>query len=262
MFGLSRTDLQVGQAVVIVVVGMVIALTIGLSIAARSIINLQTTTEEEISQRAFSAAEAGIERALIDNQELTDVELDDNATIKEVSINTLDQDSLLLNDGIPVLANDPIDIWLSTYPDYVSPRSGTVNIYWGSTTDCNEAAIEIVAITGSKASPSVSKAAYDPCVARRGTNGLSAPLSGGTVAGVALSNQASVTVTSGLLIRVIPLYHNTTLGVIATPPLDLPPQGFRIESIGQSGSTQRKITVYRGFPKIPYEFFPTVLFSL
>lgn len=56
-------------------VGMVIALTIGLSIAARSIINLQTTTEEEISQRAFSAAEAGIERAIINNQEITDVEV-------------------------------------------------------------------------------------------------------------------------------------------------------------------------------------------
>lgn len=251
-----------GQAVVIVVVGMVIALTIGLSIAARSIINLQTTTEEEISQRAFSAAEAGIERALIDNQELSNIELGDNATIREVSIETLDQDSLLLNDGIPILSDDPVDIWLSIYPNYSSPRSGTLNIYWGTATDCSEAALEVVAVTGTRASPSVTRSVYDPCSARRATNGFSAPSAGGTVAGTVLSNRAQITVTSGLFVRVIPLYHNTTVGVSAVSPLDLPPQGFRIESVGQAGNTQRKITVYRGYPKIPYEFFPNVIFSL
>lgn len=259
---------QSGQAVVIVVVGMVIALTIGLSVAARSILNLQTTSEEEISQRAFSAAEAGIERALIDNESFSDVELENNATIRDVVVNPIDtnaQNQLLLNDGIPVLANDPIDVWLSNFPNYASPRSGTLNIYWGTAAGCSEAALEIVAITGTRASPSVARTVYDPCVARSAPpagNYFSTPSAGATVAGAALQYGAALNITSGLLVRIVPLYQNTTVGVVASGGLDLPSQGFRIESVGQSGQTQRKITVYRGYPKIPYEIFPNVIFSL
>ena len=52
---------QKGQILLLVVLVMTIALTIGLSLATRTITDIRTTTEEENSQRAFSAAEAGIE---------------------------------------------------------------------------------------------------------------------------------------------------------------------------------------------------------
>jgi Tfp pilus assembly protein PilX len=53
-----------GQMLLIVVLIMVVALTVGLSIAARSLVNLKIATDDENSQRAFSAAEAGIERLI------------------------------------------------------------------------------------------------------------------------------------------------------------------------------------------------------
>lgn len=253
---------QSGQAVLIIIVGMMIALTVGLSVATRSIINLQTTTEEDQSQRAFSAAEAGVEQALQNNENISDISLENNATIKQVTVNTIEQNNLLLNNGTPVLRNEPIDIWLSDYPDYSSPRSGVLNIYWGTATDCNEAALEIITITGATPqSATTSRTVLDPCAARRGTNNFTSPSAGATAGGTALQYGASLSVTSGLLVRVIPLYQNTTIGVVSSGGLVLPSQGAQIESTGQAGQTQRKITVYRGFPKIPYEFFPLAMFS-
>lgn len=257
---------QSGQAVIIVVVGMVIALTIGLSIAAQSIITLQTTTDEEQSQRAFSAAEAGIERALSENQPLTNVDLGNSAVIKEVSVDTIVQNSLLLNDGLPALQNDPVDVWVSDYPDYTAPQTGTLDVYWGSATNCTEAALEIVVISGASINTATTQTyAADPCTTRG--NNFSNPgqnnYSTGsfTIGGSTLRNRQTLPVTSGRLVRLIPLYSSTTIGVVASNGMTLPSQGSRIESVGQVGQTQRKITVYRGFPKFPYEFFPNAIFS-
>lgn len=255
-----------GQAVIIIIVGMVIALTIGLSVAAQSIINLQQTSDEEQSQRAFSAAEAGVERALSENEPVSNVDLGNNTVIREVTVDNITQNNLLLNDGLPALKNDPIDIWLSQYPDYNSPRSGTINIYWGSATDCTEAALEITIISGVSVNSAVTqKYAADPCTTRgnnfsaNGQNGYATGTF--TVAGTQLSNRQTINVTNGYVARIVPLYSSTTIGVIASGGMSLPSQGSRIESTGQVGNTQRKITVYRGFPKVPYEFFPNAIFS-
>lgn len=261
-----KNTLYEGQAVIIIIVGMVIALTIGLSIAAQSIINLQSSTDEEQSQRAFSAAEAGVERALSENQPVSNVNLGNNTVIREVTVDNITQNNLLLNDGLPALKNDPVDVWLSNYPAYDSPRSGTLDIYWGTQANCTEAAIEVTVISGASINTaSTQKFAADPCTTRG--NGFSQPGQNGfstgtfTVAGTPLSNRQTISVTDGYIARIIPLYSSTTIGVISSGGLVLPSQGSRIESTGQVGETQRKITVYRGFPKVPYEFFPNAIFS-
>lgn len=53
-----------GQAVIILLLVMVLALAIGLSVIGRSVTEIATSTKTEDSSRAFSAAEAGIERLL------------------------------------------------------------------------------------------------------------------------------------------------------------------------------------------------------
>src|SRR5258708_37498979 len=55
---------QNGQIVVVLVLVMLVALTIGLAITLRSVSDVTTSTQTEQSSRAFSAAEAGIERAI------------------------------------------------------------------------------------------------------------------------------------------------------------------------------------------------------
>lgn len=53
-----------GQILILVLLIVVVALAIGLSVASRNIVNLRTSTQTEQSQRAFSAAEGGVEDVL------------------------------------------------------------------------------------------------------------------------------------------------------------------------------------------------------
>src|SRR3972149_5804868 len=56
---------QSGQALLLVFLVMAVMLTLVLSVASRSVTEVLITTSEEDSLRAFSAAEAGIEEALL-----------------------------------------------------------------------------------------------------------------------------------------------------------------------------------------------------
>lgn len=53
-----------GQILIIVLLIVVVTLAVGLSVASRNITNLRTSTQTERSQRAFSAAEGGVEDVL------------------------------------------------------------------------------------------------------------------------------------------------------------------------------------------------------
>lgn len=53
-----------GQILVLVLLVVVVSLAVGLSVAARNLTNLRTSTQTEQSQRAFSAAEGGVEDVL------------------------------------------------------------------------------------------------------------------------------------------------------------------------------------------------------
>ncbi|MFC1649732.1 hypothetical protein ACFL2C_03420 [Patescibacteria group bacterium] len=60
----KRSESQLGQALLIVLLVMAVSLTVVLSIASRSITDISTTKLEEESLRAFSAAETAVEDAL------------------------------------------------------------------------------------------------------------------------------------------------------------------------------------------------------
>jgi len=58
------TKRRPGQILILVLLIIVVALAVGLSVASRNITNLRTSTQTEQSQRAFSAAEGGVEDVL------------------------------------------------------------------------------------------------------------------------------------------------------------------------------------------------------
>ena len=244
---------QKGQALIIVVLVLVTALTIGLSVATRSVTNTRLSTEEEQSKKAFSAAEAGIERTLKSNsysEGLFSGSGGSNASFS-ASVSPVSGD-FIINEGSPVPKNEGVDIWLSQYPDYASPTDGTLTVYWGTTSDgCSDAAMEIVVISGPLATPVTSHFAYDPCAARVGSNGFSLIASSqATVGNKTFYFNKDIPVTSGLIARVVPLYSNTPIGARGDSDSPLPQQGSLIESTGVSGDTQRKIKVFRGYPKV------------
>jgi hypothetical protein len=86
---------------------------------------------------------------------------------------------------------------------------------------------------------------------------------------VAYANSATIppsgVITSGLLMRIIPLFADTGIGVqgrtAANANNPFPSQGTKIQSTASSNTSFRKITVNRGYPKIPNEFFANVIFA-
>ena len=264
---------QSGQVLLIVVLAIVVVLTIGLAVASKSIIGLRTSTEQAESQKALSAAEAGIEQLLKTsvNTRLADI-LTNNSSY-DANVTQISGTSFLLNGGSLISRNDGTDVWLSDYSSdpsfiYLNPWGAgspqilpILTIRWGDNSgDCSNAALEIVIISGSKAAPEITKYAVDPCQVRADTNNFTY-VSGnqGTISGKTFYYEISVTITNGLIARIVPLYENTFVGVSGN--LALPNQGSIISSSGTSGETERKVTVFRGYPKVPSELFPYNLFT-
>lgn len=59
-----RNRRKSGQILILVLLVVVVALAVGLSVASRNLTNLKTSTQAEQSQRAFTAAEGGVEDVL------------------------------------------------------------------------------------------------------------------------------------------------------------------------------------------------------
>ena len=252
---------QRGQVLLIVILSMVVTLTVGLSVISHTITTLRTTKESESSQRAFSAAEAGVEKLLNStNNSLPNTTLSNGSSFSG-SVSTVSGSFIPVNNLSPVFQDDGADVWLSTYPTYTSPFNGTVKVYWSTSgNDCQAAAIEVLTITGTKANPVITHTLVDACDARRASNHAVSEQAGGTVNGTTFLRSYSIPVTNGLLMRVIPLYTSTVIGVSGIGA-NLPAQGQNIVSTGTAGGTSRKITVFKGYPRLPMEFFSYVLFS-
>lgn len=242
---------------------MVVGLTVGLSLASRSIVGLRTAEEDIASQKALSAAEAGIEQVSKTSTSIANGTFSNNTTYN-ATIESVEGNNFLLNGGNSVLKNDGADIWLSDYSTdpaelYNNPWSGSLNIYWGQSSDgCSQAALEIIVISGSKANPISTKHAFDPCVPRSNSNSFSTVSAGGIINGKNFPFSATFNVTNGILARVIPLYNETPIGVAGSSAL--PSQGSFITSTGVSGDITRKVTLFQGFPTLPVEYFPYGIF--
>ncbi len=252
---------------------MAVILIVGLSIGARMVTNVRTTQEEANSERAFSAAEAGIEQSLATS--FVGSGALQNRTSYATSQTSFEGVELLLNNGAPNFKDEAIDIWLTDYPNYSTLWNGDVTLYWGQASDvCVEselnntmAALEIIVISGTKVNPVNTTYAVDPCSPRTVFNHFEyIPSSGGVVGGKVFAYKKTITVTSGLLIRTIPLYSSTVFAAkgcnsAGTSCLTLPTQGKIVQSVGTADNTQRKIMSFQGYPKLPTEALPFVLFS-
>lgn len=257
---------QRGQMLLIVVLIMVIALTVGLGVISRTVTTLRTTKESESSQRAFSAAEAGIEKILNSNNSSVPTTNLSNGSSFSASSDSISGAFVPVNNLAPVIQDEGADVWLSSYPDYTTPFNGSVKIYWGASggscdpTNPTTAALEVVIISGSKASPTLTHVNLDGCATRRAANNFTQPSAGGTVNGTTFSYSYTQAVTNGLIMRVIPLYAPTIVGVSGVGA-NLPSQGQSVSATGNYAGTARKITVFKGYPTLPVEFFSYLFFS-
>jgi Tfp pilus assembly protein PilX len=260
-----------GQILLIVILASVISLTVGLAAVSRSITNTRISTEEANSQKALAAAEAGVEEQINKVRLATDVNIQDAAQDLNNNSNFLASAQAIqgnvfeVNAGEVVSQDDGADIWLSNHTDFSSPQTTNLIIWWttaGGNCETEHAAIEVAVIEGgSITDPRMNRHAFDACDSRRASNNFSDDASGSRPAGIPAEynrRTAVIPVSGGFIARVIPLYAGAKIAVQSTA--SLPPQGYEIESTGESGSTVRKVTVFQGFPKVPIEFFPYNLF--
>lgn len=273
--------LQAGQILLIVILVVIVSLTIGLSIASRSITSLKASTEETESRKALAAAEAGIERAIQGNVPIAIIDQLPNNSNYETKISPVNTATFLINGGNAIPKDEGTDVWFighnSTdgslnYDDYSSTSPGSLNLYWGLTSDpCKEAAIQAVVITRTQSNVVNSyRYIYDPCRARQAENNFTSVATGNfTINGVTFKYSTPVNdLASGIsgnkniiLMRVIPVYKDSVVGLSTCSSLSdcssstpLPSQGYLITSTGVSGQANRKLTVFKGFPQayLPY----------
>lgn len=271
-----------GQVLLIVILTLVVALTIGLSIASRSISNIKISKQNEESQKAFQAAEAGVQQALRQLQSGSQIDTRENDLSNQATYTVQDSDiretrangGLLINNGEAVDQAVGHDIWLSDYPTYTNaPTSRTLTVYWGTSaqTRCNgtgasvEPALELLLLfaqTGNTSNPDFRKFVVDPC--NRVQSPENARIGAGrSIGGTALRHSYTLDISGatshGLILKAIPIYNSTVIGAAANPAL--PAQGKVIESTGVSGDTQRKLQYFIAYPQIPNELFPYAIIS-
>lgn len=282
-----------GQAIIVVLLIIVVALTIGLSVTMRSIKDIKMSTRTEESQRAFSAAEAGLEAALLSGTDvpLTGLgsggDLDYVATVSQVGgtaefvfPDKIDRDD---TQQIWFVAHNPTtkEIELScppTLPNIDPCYSGNnLDIYWGNVgSSTTIPALEASLIYYNAGNFGIKKYTFDPNGGRAAGNHFSNSVfnAGYTIDSKSIQYKSSITDLAGsglpIALRLRLLYNNEThwLGAAIPSPTSekLAYQGDVYKSVGKakvSGSAEtetRTISFIKSYPTLP-GIFDFALFS-
>lgn len=283
-----RKRLESGQAIVLVLLSLSVVLTIVLFALSRSVSNIATTTQQSDSVRAFSAAEAGVENALITGAAAS-------GTIGGATYNVqvLSQGSTSYNYNPPLLSGETMTLWFVSHesdgkivcsaqkPCYTGSY---LNVFWGSPgTAANASTTPAIEVTvyyatdpasvlsgASYASVQVARATYDPNTTRQGSNKFDSASSGSyTVDGKSYAFFKTINWTdispsinsNGLLFAKVRLVYNSTAQPIgfSVGSGTLPSQGLEIVSQGSvnSGTTtsNRSVYVFQSWADYPFSGF-------
>ena len=284
----SHSSNQSGQILLIVVLTMIVALTVGLSISSRIVTELKLSKQNEESQRAFQAAESGIQQTLERQSAVgtlnSPISFDNNASFSTTYV-TDSGTAIVMNNGLEVDQSSGGDVWLSDYSAdsaqiYKNPMGGgnpvAITIYWGKTTqtlcsastsDTVAPAIEVIVIKGPIAAPTVLRNVFEASGCSRISNAAAGTTTGGpfTLKGTVFRNSANLTfngssISNPLIMKVIPIYNSSIVG-FQTSGVNFPAQGSVVTSTGTSGDTVRKVVYYQSYPQLPLEVFPYSLLS-
>lgn len=272
---------QKGQVVLILVLVMTVALAIGVSVIQRSLSDVSTASKIEQSSRAFSAAEAGIEKAIQSNNEIAQaVTLDNNAVIQSVSKNDA-PDPNVPGQALeyPELSKEEVaQVWLVKPEDLSSPYSGSsLTIYWGNegVSGAEQPAIEVTLIykSGSNylnrkyyldAQADIRGSGFDKAVTCPSADVIKTSLSPTVDKKFACKKDISLTgLSSPIMLRARLLYNNTPQAFAVKPSAgaSLPVQAKVFVSTGTAGKTQRTVRVFR-LDKVAPSFLDYAIFSV
>lgn len=269
---------QSGQVLVLLILVMTIALATGLSIIQKSLSDISSASKVEQSSRAFSAAEAGIEKAL--KGDSSGVDFSDNSS----KANILDQG---LQPPLPIAnirqiplefqdkfyKEDVAQVWLADLNSVANPpalfyKQNSLDIYWGNSTS-DKAALEVTLIYYDGSKYTTKKWYLDHSFTRTPDNGFEKVNCSGYSLGTS-RYQCKKTLDSfpsNLMLLRARLLYNTNSQPIAVQAVgicgndcSIPPQVRMIYSTGISGETQRRVRVSRQEKVVP-PYFDYAIFS-
>lgn len=278
---------QAGQIILILIMVMTVALGIGLSIVQKSLVDISTASKVEQSSRAFSAAEAGIEKALGNVNITAPQPLDNSSTILPVQDSGAKPAAATggnVQEPIeypPLAKEDVVQVWLadptSNLPNCdagkVCYTQDRLDVHWGNS-NTDKAALELTLVYyGTDPSDGqrkyLARKWYLDNGSRNPPNGFTPVACNSHIAGVN-TYQCQYTISSlpsVLMLLRARLLYNTTSQPFAVQAVDtcnpgcsLPPQAREIISTGVAGETQRKVKVFQMKQVVP-PFFDYALFS-
>lgn len=135
---MNKKKLQKGQALLIVLLSMSVVLVVVLSILARSITDVSVSSQDEDSLRAFSAAEAGVEQALIIGSSIGSTEIG-NASYN-VGVSAVAEGEKEFNYPSFLFSGESITIWFVVHDEnngFICSEEkpcftgNTIKICWG-----------------------------------------------------------------------------------------------------------------------------------
>ncbi len=261
---------QSGQAVLIVLLSLSVVLIVILYILSRSITDISLSSKEEDSLRAFSAAEAGIERALVIGNNIPSTGLNDatfNATVTGFA-----QGSTSAVFPIPLKSGESAIFWFIGHNADGTLGCTTESCFtgnqarfcWGDDNTTDNPAVEISIYYKVGSEYRIHRKMLDPLGGRTSNNdapGINCQINGenfeynDTYSFAGLSNLQFATVKI--------LYNDTIAHKVAIDTLgtgNLPSQGVKVNSNGSFADANRSIEVYQLHPEIP-PIFANVLYS-
>jgi hypothetical protein len=254
-----------GQALVLVLLALAVVLTIVLFILSRSITDISVSSSESSAVSAFSAAEAGVEQALVIGaggssavgsatytSNVTNVAQGTGSFIYPVDLNS----------------GDSMTLWLKSQDSSPSFTGSNLKICWGkpgtypdeSLKPGIEAVLFYETSAGNPATTKIFRAAFDSNASRRANNSFAAPGGLCTVGGQSFQFQTTlnlVGLSNPQFVFVRMFYNTDTAQPVAFDSTDghlFPTQGILVDSSGVSGQSSRKVEVFQSWPEIPNPF--------
>lgn len=288
---------QRGQALVLVLLSLAVVLTIVLFILSRSITDVAVSSRSEEAVRAFSAAEAGVENALVvgTSSGLTTI---GNATFN-ANVSNVSEGSNNFNYPVPINSGEATTLWFVAHDEANNDSlicnaqkpcftGKQLKICWGntgtggssSTTPAVELSVFYETTPGDPATTRIARAVYDPNSGRLASNSFSSPDGGTcTIGDVSYAFQKTIDLSTlgvpagsygsqnGLQFARVRMFYNTDTShavgfdVNFAGNLLLPSQGSQIDSTGTAGQSNRRISVFQGWPEAPAIFEGAVFSS-
>lgn len=258
----SNVIRQKGQVLLITVLVLSIAVTVGLSLIGRTTTDIAISRQIEESARAFNAAEAGLEEALKTRIGRADVVVAEAEGVRYTTeVRDIGGESAVLTLPKITINGQTETIWLAPLDANNLPLVNDAAAYTGNLDVCwsadKGAALEAALLVGTAGDYHVERYAFDENATRIGTNYFSAVgAPGGACGDIANAYRATITVPVGAaMLRVRPLYADARIAVSPQGGRVLPKQGVEVTATGTTlTGVSRKIVVKTQFAGPPAAF--------